>query len=135
MPKLYFYDTGLACFLLGISQRDQLSAHYLKGGLFENLVILEVMKKRFNHVMEPNLYFWRDHTGHEVDLIGDWDGVANGVEIKFASTFHSEYVENLNYLRALDPTAKTYLLYNGEVLGGTFQSTRLVPFSKIEELG
>ena len=70
-----------------------------------------------------------------MDLIGDWDGIAHGVEIKFASTFHSEYVENLNYLRALDSTTKTYLLYNGEVLGGTFQSTRLVPFSKIEELG
>lgn len=66
MPKLYFYDTGLACTLLGLQKAEQLNTHYLKGGLFENLVILEVLKKRLNQGLPPNLYFWRDHTGVEL---------------------------------------------------------------------
>lgn len=60
MPKLYFYDTGLACTLLGLEKATQLQTHYLKGALFENLVILEILKKRLNQGLPPNLYFWRD---------------------------------------------------------------------------
>lgn len=74
MPKLYFYDTGLACTLLGLEKESQLETHYLKGALFENLIVLEIFKKRLNQGLPTNLYFWRDRTGHEVDLLAEWGG-------------------------------------------------------------
>lgn len=74
MPKLYFYDTGLVCSLLGLEKEAQLETHYLKGALFENLVILEFLKGRLNQGLPPNFYFWRDQSGHEVDLLAEWGG-------------------------------------------------------------
>ncbi|XCA33777.1 MAG: DUF4143 domain-containing protein [Wolbachia endosymbiont of Polyergus mexicanus] len=74
MPKLYFYDTGLACTLLGLEKESQLETHYLKGALFENLIVLEIFKKRLNQGLPANIYFWRDRTGHEVDLLAEWGG-------------------------------------------------------------
>ncbi len=74
MPKLYFYDTGLACTLLGLEKENQLETHYLKGALFENLIVLEIFKRRLNQGLPANLYFWRDRTGHEVDLLAEWGG-------------------------------------------------------------
>ena len=65
-PKLYFYDTGLACSLLDIQTAEQVSSHFLRGGLFENLVINEFVKKSYNQGQEPDLTFWRDSTGNEV---------------------------------------------------------------------
>ncbi|HRZ97693.1 MAG TPA: ATP-binding protein, partial [Paludibacter sp.] len=68
-PKLYFYDTGLACSLLNIIHAEQISTHFLRGALFENMVINEFVKKSLNAGHEPQLSFWRDKTGNEVDLI------------------------------------------------------------------
>ena len=61
MPKLYFYDTGVACSLLGIREVEQVNTHFAKGALFENLIILELLKHRYNQGLENNLYFWRDN--------------------------------------------------------------------------
>ena len=69
MPKLYFIDTGLACNLLGIENAKQLDTHYLRGELFENFVISEIYKYRYNQGLEPNIYFWRDNKGLEIDCI------------------------------------------------------------------
>ena len=68
-PKIYFYDTGLACYLLGIENEDQLKNHPLRGNLFENMVINEAMKNRFNQGKTANLYFYRDKSQKEVDLL------------------------------------------------------------------
>src|SRR5947207_7264782 len=68
-PKLYFYDTGIASYLLGIHRSEDLQMHYMKGALFENFVIVELIKQSFNKGREPNLNFWRDSHGHEVDVI------------------------------------------------------------------
>ena len=68
-PKLYFYDTGLACSLLDIQNEEQITTHFLRGGLFENLVINEFVKESYNRGVEPGLSFWRDSTGNEVDLL------------------------------------------------------------------
>lgn len=62
-PKLYFYDTGLAAFLLGIQQQEHVAAHPLRGALFENLVVSELLKKRFNQGKTDNLYYLRDSKG------------------------------------------------------------------------
>ena len=69
--KLYFYDTGLACSLLGIESPDQLQTHYARGALFENMVIMEILKNRLNSGKEEGLYFWRDNHGHELDILID----------------------------------------------------------------
>jgi predicted AAA+ superfamily ATPase len=67
-PKLYFYDTGLVCSLLGISSADQVKTYHSKGALFENLIITELMKSRLHHGVNPRFYFWQNKTKQEIDL-------------------------------------------------------------------
>lgn len=132
-PKLYFYDTGLACSLLGLEKESQLDTHYLKGALYENLVILELLKQRTNQALPPNLFFWRDHTGHEVDLIAEWGGTINAIEIKAGSTFAPDYIKSVAYFCELAPYARGFVIYNG-THAGEFRGTQLVPINKIDQL-
>lgn len=114
-PKLYFVDTGVACALLGIESSDQLSTHYLRGGLFENWVILERLKKRFNAGLNSNLYFWRDNTGHEIDLLEETGQTLHAWEIKAGETVQSDWVKGLNWFRNLaGPDTKSTLVYGGD---------------------
>jgi uncharacterized protein len=131
MPKLYFYDTGLACALLGLEQSSQVETHYLKGALFENLVILEVLKKRFNQGLPANLYFWRDQTGHEIDLIAEWGGAVHAFEIKASSTFQPGHSKNLQVFLNLLPTAKCSLVYLGEQQG-TYKNIQLTTLDTLD---
>lgn len=94
-PKLYFYDTGLACSLLGINRPEQVGTHFLRGGLFENLVINEFIKSAYNSGLLPDLTFWRNNTGVEVDLISRDGDSMRGYEIKSGSTFSPQYFNNL----------------------------------------
>lgn len=94
-PKLYFYDTGLCCSLLRIETVYQLTNHYLKGALFENLILAELLKRRYNQGKASNLYFWRDHRGTEIDLIiENADGLIP-VEIKSARTWNHDFFLNI----------------------------------------
>lgn len=68
-PRLYFYDVGLACYLLGVRSAEQLERHPLRGALFENLVVADVMKARCNAAKPSNLFFYREHAGIEIDLV------------------------------------------------------------------
>jgi len=68
-PKLYFMDTGLVCYLLGITNPVQLATHPLRGAIFETFVVTELLKQSFNRVRRPNIYFFRDNTGHEIDVL------------------------------------------------------------------
>jgi predicted AAA+ superfamily ATPase len=133
MPKLYFYDTGLACSLLGLEKDSQVDTHYLKGALFENLTILEILKGRLNRGLQPNLYFWRDQTGHEVDLIAEWGGHIKALEIKSGSTFQKEFIKNVKYFCTLSKTSQGYLLYPG-AQNGIFSDISLLPLDQIESL-
>jgi len=85
-PKFYFHDTGLACLLLGIRSTEQIFSHPLRGALFENYVIAEVVKAYYNHRRTPPIYFWRDQTGNEVDLLIEEGNTLAPVEIKSGST-------------------------------------------------
>ncbi len=96
-PKLYFYDTGVACSLLNIIQAEQIATHFLRGALFENIVINEFVKKSLNAGQEPQLSFWRDKTGNEVDLIEQIGDKQVGYEIKSGATFSSDYFKGLRY--------------------------------------
>lgn len=133
MPKLYFYDTGLACTLLGLEKASQCDTHYLKGALFENLVILEILKQRLNRGLPPNLYFWRDLTGHEVDVIAEWGGEIHAIEIKASSTFQTDYVKNIRYFSALSNTSTLHLVYSGNQ-EGQFSGVNLIPLKKMNTM-
>ncbi len=115
MPKLYFYDTGLLCHLLDIAQASQVTSHYLLGGIFESYIISECIKYRYNAGLEPNVFFWRDKLGNEVDLLIENAGFITPVEIKSGATIASDYVTGLLKYSALsnkDPK-DSYVIYGG----------------------
>lgn len=115
-PKLYFHDTGLACHLLGITDASQLSTHFLRGGLFENMVINDFIKQAYNSGKEPQLYFWRDSTGNEVDLLHYNAGGVDAYEIKSGQTFSSEYFKGLSrwaHLSGIAPGHR-HVIYTGD---------------------
>lgn len=115
-PKLYFYDTGLACTLLGLENADQLESHYLRGALFENAVILEKMKGIFNTGRLPKLFFWGDHRGREIDLIEERADGFDATEIKSGATLNENYFENLRWFAKTVSSASLSLnlIYGGE---------------------
>ena len=94
-PKLYFYDAGLAARLLGIENAAQLKTHAMRGALFETWVVSELLKYRFNQGKRSNLYFWRDKTGNEIDVLIDRGEKLFPVEIKSGETVTKDYFKNL----------------------------------------
>jgi predicted AAA+ superfamily ATPase len=115
-PKLYFYDTGLLCQLLGIRETDQIVSHPLRGAIFENYVVAEVAKAYLHHRRTPPLFFWRDRTGHEVDLLIEKATLLYPVEIKSGNTMSPDMLDGLLWwakLAGLPPDAAT-LIYGGD---------------------
>lgn len=113
-PKIYFYDSGLVCSLLGIEKAEQLHTHHIKGPLFEGLIITELIKARFNAGLSNNCFYWRDKTGNEVDCIIDKAGSLTAIEIKSGKTINGDYFNNLNFWKNLSGnTNKSYLVYGG----------------------
>jgi predicted AAA+ superfamily ATPase len=102
-PKLYFTDTGLACYLLGIDTVDQLVKDSLYGNLFENWIIVELMKARYNQAMDPRFYFYRDISGREVDLLLQQGSHLVPIEIKSRKTFSPSFLEGLQYFHEQAP--------------------------------
>ena len=115
-PKLYFYDTGLACSLLDITSAQQVSTHFLRGGLFENLVINEFLKSDYNIGVQPNLTFWRDNIGNEIDLLRYSDGNVYAYEIKSGATYSSDFFKGISKWAKLSntPTERCNVIYTGE---------------------
>lgn len=113
--KLYFFDVGLACYLLGLNNPDHIESHPLKGALFENFIITEVMKHYCNHAKPSNLYFFRDHVGNEVDLILDRGDKLISVEIKSAQTINKSFFKGLDYYQQLakEKNNKRTIIYAG----------------------
>jgi predicted AAA+ superfamily ATPase len=132
-PKLYFYDTGLACSLLGISSAAQLATHPLRGALFECMIVTELIKKRTNSGLPINLYYWRDKTGHEVDVIIDNSDTLIPVEIKAGKTISSEFFKNLSYWRALSGAQKAYVIYTGDENRKQSNGTEVISWHKLPE--
>lgn len=114
MPKLYFYDTGLASSLLGIEDEAQLATHFLAGSLFENFVIAELIKHRLHRGRPAQFYFWRDKTGHEIDCIIEEKGQIVPIEIKAGKTVASDWFAHLGYFGALAKIPSGYIIYGGE---------------------
>ncbi len=115
-PKIYFCDTGLACFLLGIENETQLETHPLRGNLFENMVVLEFLKNKFNQGKNLNLYFYKDKSQNEVDLIEENGMQLKAYEIKSAKAFTKFFTKGLDYLRKVigEDVVSTQVIYDGE---------------------
>jgi predicted AAA+ superfamily ATPase len=114
-PKIYFYDVGLACWLLGIKTVEQLQHHPLRGALFENLVVLEVLKSLRNQGLRDPLYFFRDSNGLEIDLLLDHANGLQLVEIKASQTVSAPLFKNLRTVSTLlgDRVRSQHLIYGG----------------------
>lgn len=115
-PKIYFYDVGLASYLLGIENEKQIETHPQRGNLFENMVLMELLKIRFNAGLDSNLFFYRDNHGNEVDILQEYGHLVNLFEIKSSMTFHNSFLKGLTYLQKLIPERiqSSQVIYAGE---------------------
>ena len=115
-PKLYFTEVGLAAYLLGIQDVTQVMRDPLFGGLYENMVVMEVLKARFNAGMEPEMYFFRDSHGNEVDLLLRSANALLPVEIKASQTFSADFADSIIGLRKLSKKVKKGIVaYSGDM--------------------
>ena len=125
MPKIYFYDTGLLAYLLGIEDPRQIESSPFKGTLFENLAMGELIKKRYNVGKYPDISFYREYSGKEVDALQREAGGLHLYEIKASGAFNSEFTKNLNYLKSLIPDVETSsVIYDGETMGNVMINIR-----------
>jgi hypothetical protein len=115
-PKLYFYDTGLACSLLNIESSDQLRTHYHKGALFENFIINEFIKYRLNLGLQPNYYYWQNKEKKEIDLLIERASETTPIEIKSGKTMQQSFTKNLQYWKKLtgDANKTMHVIYGGD---------------------
>ena len=115
-PKLYFYDTGLASFLLGLNNKKDIANYYARGSLFENFVISEFLKENFNKGQYHRFYFWRDKTGNEIDLIMEKGLEKTLVEIKISQTYNPSMLKGISYYNRLGTdTINAALIYSGDL--------------------
>lgn len=114
-PKLYFYDTGLACSLLGLTTSEQVGTFYMRGALFENLVLNQHIKDALNLGIYPDITYWRDSQGHEIDLIETRCGLMTAYEIKSSATFNKDFFKNLTLWAKLSdtPADRLNVIYTG----------------------
>lgn len=134
MPKLYFYDTGLACSLLSIINVSQLALHPLKGSLFENFIIGELIKERFNNNLPLNLFFWRDNTGNEMDIVFDNGTSLYPIEIKAGKTVTSSYFKNLQFWNKITGSSEGAVIYAGDALQRRSNGVNIIPWNNLDLL-
>lgn len=116
-PKLLFTETGLVSYLLGIESHNQVHSHPLLGQLFENMVIMDAIKTRFNKGEDHNIFFYRDNNKNEVDVIFKSKKGLIPVEIKSAMTFHDDLLKGIRFFQRTAPAAgKGYLIYSGDLV-------------------
>ena len=115
-PKLYFYDTGLLCTLLGIKNSKQLDTYPIKGAIFENLVLNNFVKRAYNKGEKPKFSFFRDKTGREIDLIIESGVGLRLIEIKSSTGFNPDYFKNIRYFEKTfpDKVISASIIYDGE---------------------
>lgn len=125
-PKIYFSDTGLQCYLLGITDESQIATHPLRGALFENMAMGELMKGLVNSYKEPSLNFYREQSGREVDALVGSGTKVDAYEIKSGKTFREDFLDNLRYLdKTLPGRVNTQtLIYDGQTLGPRMVNVR-----------
>ncbi|NQW29957.1 MAG: ATP-binding protein [Ignavibacteria bacterium] len=133
-PKLYFYDTGLLCYLLGILSVSALRAHPRYGAIYENWIITEIRKNKFNQGLEGGMYFFRDRTGNEVDLILEKQGKTYAVEIKAATSLTSDMQKGIKFWQKLRPDDQGLLLYSGKNHSNSDGSIQYLHWSEVANI-
>ena len=135
-PRLYFYDTGLACNLLRISDSNILIQHPFKGALFENFIVTELLKNRFNQGQRSNLYFWRESSGHEIDVLIDEGLRQIPIEIKSGQTINSDWLKGLKYWQALTKQldGNSYVIYGGDEVQNRSEGIVIQSWREISKL-
>lgn len=119
-PKLYFNDPGLACYLLDIESPKQLALDKMRGAIFENLVVMECIKHRFNQGKEGNVFFYRDSNGQEVDILIKEEGQLTAIEVKSSMTYQADFAKTL---KMLPQWTSTPIVRRAVVYGGDFENT------------
>lgn len=119
-PKLYFNDPGLACYLLDIESPKQLALDKMRGAVFENLVVMECIKHRFNQGKEGNVFFYRDSNGQEVDILVKEEGQLTAIEVKSSMTYQTDFAKTL---KMLPQWTSTPIIRRSVVYGGDFENT------------
>lgn len=113
-PKIYFIETGLVAYLLGIENEQQVGRDPLLGNLFENMIVAEILKSRFNKGLDNNLLFYRDSSHNEVDVLIKKESNLIPVEIKAAESFHDDFKKNIfKFRHATGQNSPGYIIYGG----------------------
>lgn len=133
-PKLYFTDVGLASYLLGIENEIQISRDPLKGNLVENLVLIELIKSRLNQGFDPQLYFFKDAHGHEVDIIFQTASELVPIEVKSAKSFNTSFLKGLRFFQKMtkERCRQGFLIYGGEY-SQKVESFHLLPYTQASQ--
>lgn len=115
-PKLYFNDPGLACYLLDIESPKQLARDKMRGCIFENFIVLEILKHRFNQGLENGVFFYRDSNQNEVDILLKQEGEITAIEVKSSSTYTAEFEKSLKKIQdyVKTPVARKIVVYSGD---------------------
>lgn len=134
-PKLYFYDVGLISYLLGIENKNQIATHPLRGHLFENMIVIELLKNRYNKGKSNNLNFYRDSNGNEVDILYSIKNKILPIEIKAGETFTSDYLKGINLFNKNFPTLSSdgAVIYAGKI-NQTRKKIKILNYLKLKNL-
>jgi uncharacterized protein len=133
-PKIYFYDTGLVCSFLRISNATQLESHPLKGSIFETMVVIEFVKKFTNIGVSPPLFYWRDKSGHEIDVIVDNSGNLTSIEIKSSKTINNSFFKHIKYWNNLSKNDNSIIIYSGEQEQQRSDGTMVINWHNINKI-
>jgi len=133
-PKVYFYDTGLLAYLLGIRTMQDLDMHFAKGQLFENFILLEKRKQTENHRTHEHFYFWRDASGNEIDILIEKGVNLAAVEVKSAKTIHPNFFKSLKHFKEIKPDTETWLVHGGNEYQKRSDAT-VLGFAQLNEIG
>ena len=128
-PKVYFTDTGLACWLARLPDDDRVAGGPMRGGLYENFVIVDLLKRALNRASSDRFWFYRDSKGREVDLVIERDGQLIPVEIKSSATFSTDFVSGIRHFRSIYPEVSEpgFVLYNGKSdVDAVYDNVRIV---------
>lgn len=133
-PKVYFLDTGLLCYLLGIREPQHIEIHPLKGEIFETFIVSEILKNRFNNGEQDNLFFYREHTGREIDVVIDNGIMLDLIEVKMSQTVSEKFFKNLLKF----PSDKFVSLNKKIIYAGdeskTFKDFKIISWKDIENV-
>ena len=133
--KLFFYDVGLVCYLLGIKKAEELESYYQFGNLFETFIISDLIKYSYNHGELTNFYFWKDNHDNEIDLLMESGNKIKVIEIKSAQTFREEFLKNMSKFIKLEKKKKVeqFLLYGGDE-NLTYKKTKIIAWDNLKDI-